>query len=449
MQQTINNDRIIKTLQSLLSASDIEGARRLLDNHHPADIANFLGELSAEHAILAFGLLPDFEASEVLDETRPTLRAELIDQVDDERLADLLDTLPMDDAAELLDDLPDDISNRLLGLMEEEEAREVRKILSYGEDTAGRLMNQDLAVLRKQWTVAQALEYLRNLGETETLHYLYVTDVVGRLIGVVPIHNLVLAQADATIDSITIDEVVTVHADVDQEELSDVFAHYDYTAVPVVDKDNRLLGVVTIDDILDVLEEETTEDFQRLGGSEPLDLPYFATSVFSMVRKRIIWLMLLFVASGLSSFVLRKFEPLTSSVIVLTTFIPLVIGTGGNAGSQTVTTIIRGIAVDEIQLKDLGRAWRREVTVGLILGLFLGVIGLFQAAMLGEGLKFALVIGLTLPIVVIWANTTATIVPIIAHKLGIDPTVVSAPMITTIVDATGLLLYLSLATLIL
>lgn len=440
----------IEAINRLINRGDTNTLRRRLADYHPADIADALETLEPEQALVAFSLLPDFEASEVLDESNARLRAELVEKVDDERLADLLDTLPMDDAAEFVDRLDDETAERLLGLMDPVEAAEVRQILSYEVASAGRLMTRDVAVLRKQWTVAQALDYLRALPDTETLHYLYVVDVIGRLIGVVPIRNMILADAERLIDSVMIENIIHVNASADQEELAAVISKYDYTAVPVVDDQDVLLGVITVDDALDALVEEATEDIQRLGGSEPLEQPYFEVSLWTMARKRVIWLLLLFVASSLTTYVTGRFLGLIESFAILSTLIPLIVGTGGNAGSQTVATIIRGIATDEIRLNDLGRAWWRELSTGLLLGVLLSLIGLVMAVFVwGTGLEVALVIALALPAVVMWANSAATIVPLVAERFGIDPTVVSAPMITTIVDATGLLIYFSLASWIL
>lgn len=447
MEELVNPlDAATLELKSLIAAGDLETARAQLNTYHPADIADILAGLPGEQAVVAFRLLPDYEASEVLDETHSLLRAELVEQVDDERLADLLENLPTDDAVEFLEDLPDETAARLLDLMEPAEALEVRELLRYEEETAGRLMVRAVAALRRQWTVAQAFDYLRSLAEPEVLHYLYVVDVVGRLIGVVPVRNLILAQPDTRIEALMREDVISAPVDSDQEELAELMAKYDFTAMPVVDQDHRLVGVVTVDDVLDVIEEETTEDIQRLGGSEPLEQPYFTVSIPRMVRKRFVWLLLLFVASTLSGSVVNLFRDLTSLFDALLIFVPLIIGTGGNAGSQTVATIIRAIATDEVRLDDLGKAWRREVLTGLLLGVGLGVVGLVQARYLwGESWLLAGVVALSLPVVVMWANTTATVVPIVAEKLGIDPTVVSAPMITTIVDATGLLIYFTIA----
>lgn len=449
-------DSILPTteeIEMLIAQGDLAKLRQILEEEHPADIADLLDELAPESAVLVFGLLPVDVASEVLDEAGGPVRQELVEKVDDERLADLLEELPMDDAAEFLEDLPDVVADRLLGLMEPEEADEVRELLRYEEETAGRLMTRDVTALRRHWTVAETFNYLRSLEDAETLHYLYVVDRHDHLIGVVPLRALVLASPETTIETIMEPDVVAVPVDIDQEDLAEMVARYDYYAMPVVDHDRRLLGVVTVDDVLDIFEEEATEDIQRLGGSEPLDQPYFAVSIGHLVRKRVVWLLLLFVAATLTGTVIRTFEAELDTVIALGIFIPLVTGTGGNAGSQTVTTVIRALALSEVRLTDLGRVWRREVVVGLLLGLLLGAVGFLRAITWHTGYRtffdVALVVSLTLPLVVIWANTVATVVPIVAERLHIDPTVVSAPMITTIVDATGLFIYFSLAKLIL
>ena len=444
-------------VQALLAENNLDSVRRLLIDIHPADIADLLDELDYEEAIATFHLLSDEVASEVLDETGSLVRQELVEKVDDERLADLLDELPMDDAAEFLDELPDPISDRLIELMEPEEAAEVQELLSYEDDTAGRLMTRDVAVLRRQWTVDQTLEYMRSLEDAETLHYLYVVDRNDKLLGVTPLRNLLMAQPETTIGAIMNEQVTAVLVTADQEELAELVAHYDYVTIPVVDKNGRFLGIITVDDVLDVLEEEATEDIQRLGGSAPLDQPYFAATVFSVFRKRVWWLLMLFFAATLTGTVMKLFQlenadsaATTADVMfTLMLFVPLIIGTGGNAGSQTVATIIRAITLDEVSIRNGLRAWQREVSVGFLLGIIMGGMGLLRAMLWHTGLEVAIVVALTLPLIVIWSTTIATLVPILAEQFKIDPAVISGPMITTIVDSTGLLIYFSLATVIL
>jgi magnesium transporter len=432
-------------IENLITQNQKDKLRELLVDVHPADIADLMDQLPMESAVAVFNLLDVETASEVLDETGSLIRQELVEKVDEELLADLLDELPMDDAADFLEDLPAPFTDRLLELMEPEEAEDVRELLAYEEETAGRLMTTDVAVLRRQWTVADTFDFLRSLEEPETLQYLYVVDRNDRLIGVVPLRVLVLAQPEQTIEEIMTADIISVPVTADREELAELVARYDFFAIPVVQPDGRLLGVVTVDDVLDIVEEEMTEDIQRLGGSEPLTQPYFSLSPIQLVRKRLVWLLLLFAASFVTDAIVNGFHNLLLAVAALAIFMPVVSGTAGNAGSQTVTTIIRAMAVGELRFGDIWRALRRELVVGLIMGVLLGVFGYLRAVIFNVGPGVSLVLALTLPLVVIWATVVATVVPIMAEKLNIDPTVVSAPMITTIVDASGLLIYFGLA----
>ncbi len=436
-------------IEGLLQQGRKDDIRAILDGVHPADIALILDQLSPEDAVEVFNLLPVEIASEVLDETGSRVRQELLERVDEEHLADLLDELPMDDAVEFLEDLPDPQADRLLDLMEDQEAQEVRELLSYDEGTAGRLMSRDVAAIRRHWTIVETQQFLRSLEEPETLAYLYVVDREDRLIGVVPLRNFVLAKPDARIESIMIPGVVAVPVDIDQEDLAEMVSHYDYVAMPVVDAQNRLLGVVTVDDVLDVFEEEVTEDIQRLGGSEPLEQPYFSASVLRVFSKRVGWLLLLFLAGTLTGAVTKLYQAQLETAIALTLFVPLIIGTGGNSGSQTVATIIRAITLDEVHMGNLLQALRREASVGLLLGLVMGIGGFIVAVAWTQDWRIAQVVALTLPVVVLWSVSVATIVPTVAERIHIDPTVISGPMISTIVDATGLLIYFQLATMLL
>ncbi len=439
----------VKKIENLLEKNKTGKIRRLLVDVHPADIADILDQLTPEEALIVFDLLPMETASEVLDETGSLVRQHMLEMVDEERLADMLDELPMDDAAEFLEDLDDAQADRLIELMEPADRAEVEELLSYGEETAGRLMTRNVAALHSSWTVDETLKYMRSLGETESLYYLYVVDEENRLTGVIPLRSLIRTPAEATIESIMREGVVTIPATADQEELAEMVARYDYYSIPVVDENGRFLGVVTVDDVLDIVADEATEDIQRLGGSEPLTQPYFAVSAIQMVKKRIGWLFLLFVASTLTGTVLNAFQHELELVITLSLFIPLIIGTGGNAGSQTVATIIRAITLDEVRLGNVLHAVRKELSVGLMLGVTMMGIGFVRAITWNTGFEIAIVVAITLAAVVLWAMMVATVVPIVADRFNIDPAVISGPMISTVVDATGLLIYFSLAKLIL
>ncbi len=448
MEETTLNLPSADEIEALIAQGQLDRLHDLLVDVHPADIADIMDEISTEDAITIFSILSDETASEVLDETGSLIRQELVEQVDEERLADLLDELPMDDAAEFLEDLPEPVAGRLLNLMEDEEAKDVRELLSYEDETAGRLMTRDVAAIRRKWTVAETQDFLHSLEEPETLAYLYVVDRDDRLIGVLPLRDFVLAQPDALIESIMRTEIVSVPVTIDQEELAEMILRYDYVAMPVTDEHGRLLGIVTVDDVMDILQEEVTEDIQRLGGSQPLDQPYFSASIPRLFSKRVGWLLLLFLGGTLTGTVMKLYQDELQTAITLTLFIPLIIGTGGNAGSQTIATIIRAITLDEVRVGNIWQALRREVSVGLLLGAVMSVISFIVAIVWNQDIQIAAAVGLTLPVVVLWAVTVATVVPIIADHFHIDPTVISGPMITTIVDATGLLIYFQLAAII-
>jgi magnesium transporter len=311
-------------------------------------------------------------------------------------------------------------------------------------------MNSARHMLRRHMTVQQAMDFLRQYYEDEhDLYYLYVLDRYQRLVGVVSLRALVLAEPHETLGEIMETDVMKVTADTDQEEVARLLARYNLLALPVVDENNRMLGIVTVDDVVDVLEEEATEDFQRLGGSEPLSQPYFAVPLFTVARKRIGWLLLLFVGGTLTSSVMRIFEGELAQIVSLAVFIPLLIGTGGNAGSQSVSTIIRALAIGEVQFRDAVRVILRELSTGLVVGGVLGIFGFGLVLLWGAGIPMAFVVSLSLPVVCTWANIVGGLVPLLAERLGIDAAVVSAPLITTVVDASGLALYFLVAKLVL
>ncbi|MCZ7575428.1 MAG: magnesium transporter [Ardenticatenaceae bacterium] len=448
MDQTISIQDLVARIETLVATdgSNKAALRELLGEFHPADIAEVMDELSDQAALAVFNLLPRQVASEVLDETDLEIARFIFEELPNERLADLLEELPMDDAARLLAELPDATAQDLIQLMQPEEAADVRDLLAYPEETAGRLMTSHFVRLRSTWTVGKTSDYLRHLDpETETITYLYAVDEADRLVGVVPMRAMLTARPEQTIAEIMNPRVVSVRVETDQEELAEVVAKYDFFAIPVVDAEGRLVGIVTVDDVVDILEEEATEDIQRLGGSEPLDQPYFTVPVPYIARKRIGWLLLLFVAETFTGSVLRFFENELAQVVALSFFIPLLIGTGGNAGSQTVSTIIRALAVGEIEWRDALRVLGREFSTGLLVGVLLGVFGFGRALLWGTGIPLALVVGFTLPAIVTWANTVGSLVPLLAEKVGLDPTVISAPLITTVVDATGLAIYFLVA----
>lgn len=434
------------TIQSLLDQGNILEAVRLINAEHPADIADLFELLKENQRTLLFSSLDVVDAGEVLDEISTEATIELIDAVPDESIADILETLPADDAVSVLSILDDARAEQILSLIGPEEAEEIGLLLDYPDQSAGRLMTTNLVTVRGHWTVEETLEFLRNLhSSTDILAYLYVVDAEDCLVGVLSLRVLVTEPPGVHIRDIADQEVVSVNVLADREEAARLVAHYDYYAIPVVDSANRLLGLITHDDVVDILQEEFTEDVQRFGGSQPLGGEYLASPVSTVFRTRISWLLVLFLTEMLTGSVMRIFEQEIQAVVALSFFIPLLIGTGGNSGSQTTSTIVRAIAMGEVQVKDAWRLLWHEARAGLLLGLVMGTVGFARAMLWHSGVPLALTVAFALFAIVLWANIIGALLPPLASKLRIDPAVISGPVMSTLVDATGLIIYFSLA----
>jgi magnesium transporter len=431
-----------------LAANDLDGLRTLLAAQHPADVADVIDRLDDADQVRVFRLLTPERAAEVLDETSPEATRELIEQLQSDEAGDLLDRLPMDDAAEILSEDVPERQQALLAAMEPADAAEVRTLLQYPPQTAGRLMTEKFVRVRPEMTLLEVMYHLRRIDpEVETITDLYALDTDSRLVGVVSLREIIRGQPDERVADLMQTQIISVTPETDQEEVARLVSRYDFLAMPVVTSDRRMLGIVTVDDVIDVLVAETTEDVLRFGAVEGgvIDEPYFKVPIFRVIRKRVGWLLLLFLAETFTGSVLRIFEDELARVVALSFFIPLLIGTGGNTGAQTVSTLIRGLALGEIQLRDTWRVIVRELGSGLLLGVLLGIVGFGRALLWGSTVPLSLVVGLTIVAICTWANTIGSLIPLIAQKVGIDPAVVSAPLITTLVDATGLAIYLLIA----
>ncbi len=440
-------------IRTALSRNDLEALRALLTQQHSSDVADALGRLDADDQVKAFELLSDQQAANVLHDLGSITTRQVFSQLRTDRIGHILDLMPMDDAAWVLSNSVPERREELLTAMGAADAKEVRSLLSFPKESAGRLMTEKFASVKPEMTVIEAIQHLRHVDpEVETLTDVYVLDVQQQLIGVLSLRELMRAENESIIQDIMTKPVISVSADTDQEDVARLASRYDFLAVPVTDASKRLLGLITVDDILHVLVEESTEDQLRFAAVEGgvINQPYFSVPLWQVIRSRIGWLLLLFVAETLTGTVLRAFESELAAVVALSFFIPLLIGTGGNTGAQTVSTIIRGLALKEIVPRDLWRVVLRELRSGLIIGLLLGTVAFFRTTLWGGlDLKFCLVIGLTILAVCTWANTIGALIPMLAQRLKIDPAVVSAPLITTLVDATGLFIYLTIAKLIL
>ncbi|GIV05365.1 MAG: magnesium transporter MgtE [Fimbriimonadales bacterium] len=424
----------------------------ILDDIPPQDIAEALTMLdNPMQQAQVLVRMPEPQAAQVLDYLEPVLVRAILDHIPLDIAARLLQALPADDAAQILEELPEPQAQALLQQMAPPEARDVRELLEYPPNTAGRLMVREYVRVRPDWTAEQALEYLRQISaEVETVYYLYAVDMRQRLVGVCSLRELVVADPSKRIEQIMETDLVVVKPEADQEEVANLLSKYDLLAVPVVDDLGRMLGIVTIDDVVDILVSESTEDVLKLGAVEATEEPYLSQRPWDLVRKRVRWLILLFIAERLTGTVLRAYDDEIQKVSALAWFIPLLIGTGGNAGSQTTTTITRALALGEVRLNQVLKVMTRELITGLVLGVLIGLIGIVNAFIWTHKefelrVDLALTVGLAQMAIITMATTVGAALPLIAKRLNIDPAVMSAPFITTLIDAAGLLVYFLIA----
>lgn len=443
-------DELNETVRAALDDGTLEAQRDLLADQYAVDLSDVLERLQDDdERYQVFALLPPDLAAEVLDETGRHTTRELLRRLPSERVATYLNRMPMDDVVELLaEDIPER-RDEVLTHLHPATAQELREMLEYPPQSAGRLMTRKFVRVNADMTAAEALAYLRKVdSRVETVNDLYVLDPANRLIGVLSLREVINMPPHQQLKARMETDIVSVSPYEDQERAARMLARYDFLALPVVNGGGRMLGIVTADDAFDVLTAENTEDLLRFAGVDGgvIDQPYFTVPMRTVIRTRIGWLLLLFVAQTLTGSVMQHFEGTLEAVVALSFFIPLLIGTGGNTGAQTVSTIIRGIAVKEIRPFDFFRVIRRELGSGLLLGVLLGVVAFFRTlAWGGLTVEFCLVIALTILAICTWANVIGAVIPMVANRLRIDPALVSAPMITTLVDATGLIIYFLIA----
>ncbi len=443
-------DIVETTLQDVrqaLDERDITRAVRLLHGLLPPDQADVFEELELDEQRVLLPRLRLPEAADILEELEDEYAALLARRLSPAALARIVDQMEPDEAADLLGDLDAALSTAVLARMEE--ADEVRPLLVHPDESAGGRMTTEFLAFRESMTVRQALLAMRRT-EDHILEVprLFVADTEGRLVGAVDLYALLRADASTTLGDLMDREIATVHPEDDQEIAARLMLHYDLPVVPVVDAEGCLVGVITGDDLVEVLEEEATEDIQRIGGSEPLTHSYLGSSIVQAVRARVGWLILLLLTTALAGTVISLFEEQLGDTIVLAFFVPMIMGTGGNAGSQTIANVIRALAVGDITLGDALKVLARESRAGLVLGLVLGICAYVIALVWSPGLV-ALTVGLSVGAVITWANLLGAVLPLFAVRIGQDPALVSGPLLTTIIDVTGLLIYFTIARLVL
>ncbi len=445
-------------VKELLAERDFDTLRECVRTWLPADTAALLSRLDIKERREFFATLGTHQAAETFEYLELEVQWELLSELDDQRAAAILDEMAPDDRTALFEELPHDDSARLMTLLSGEQQAVTRSLLGYAKNTVGRLMTPDYIAIKRDWTVKHVLDHIRAHGkDSETLNVVYVTDNDNRLVDDLRIRELLLAPLHEHVANLVDGRFVSLVVTDDKRKAVDVFRKYDRTALPVVDTHGLLMGILTIDDVLDVAEQEATREIQRLGGLEALDEPYATTPLLVMVRKRASWLVLLFFGELLTATAMGYFEAEIAAAVVLALFVPLIISSGGNSGSQAATLIVRALALGEVRLADWWRVLRRELASGLLLGTLLGTIGFVRIAMwstfsnlYGEHwLQIALTVGISLVGVVTWGTLSGSMLPFLLKRLGADPATSSAPFVATLVDVTGLVIYFTVAMVVL
>ena len=410
---------------------------------HYADVAEVFENLEdPESAQLFFRLLPKDIAAEVFSYMEAEDQERVISSVSDRELRFILDELYLDDYVDLVEEMPANVVKRVLKNSSPESRKLINQYLQYPEDSAGSLMTNEYVYLKRGTTVNQALSVIRTTGvDKETINKCYVLDPQHHLEGVVTLRDIILADPDTVMADIMRTSVISVNTNDDQEEVAKMFYKYDMLAMPVVDNENRLVGIITIDDVVDVVQEEVTEDFEKMAGILPSEDTYLKTPVFTLFKSRILWLMVLMVSAMVSGALITHFESAISALPLLVSFIPMLMGTGGNSGSQSSTTIIRSMALDEVELSDFFRVWWKEVRVALLCGVALGAVNYARIAFQYHDGSIAMTVSLTLVVTVVVAKSLGCILPMLAKKLKLDPALMASPMLTTITDACSILVF--------
>lgn len=447
MEKRMEWDEIVR----LLNAKQYADIRQFLSDINEADLAAFLEELAPEDMLRVYRILSKDLAADVFSYLEVESQQTIINSLSDKEAANIIDNLWADDAADFLEEMPANVVQKILANAKPDTRQAVNQLLRYPEDSAGSIMTVEYVSLKENLTVNQAIERIRSVGlDSETINICYVLDAQRKLLGTVALRYLLLSQPDETIGDIMHENVVSVHTHTDQEEVAHQFQKYGFTAMPVVDNENRLVGIITVDDIVDVIEEEATEDMEKMAALVPSDKPYMRTSVWETYKKRIPWLLLLMVSATFTGSIITSFEDALSVYVALTAFIPMLMDTGGNAGGQASVTIIRGLSLGEIGYGDVPRILWKELRTAVLCGGTLAAAN-FAKLMLFDrvGLAVALVVCLTLVAAVVMAMLVGCLLPMAAKKLGFDPAVMASPFITTIVDALSLLVYFQIAGLML
>ena len=437
----------LEIILELLEQREFPKLGALLKEMNPADVAELFEELPREKMALVFRLLPKELAADSFAYMEPDEQTVLVQAFSDKELHDVVNELYVDDAVDMIEEMPASLVKRILRHTDDETRRLINQILNYPKDSAGSIMTMEYVDLKRNMTVEQAFDRIRAIGvEKETVYTCYVTDSRRKLKGIVTVKDLLLAPKTEVIRDIMETNIIYVSTQTDKEEVAGLFGKYDFLAVPVVDNEERLVGIVTVDDAIDVIQEEATEDIEMMAAITPTDRPYMKTGVFATWKKRIPWLLLLMISATFTGSIITSFEDALAESVVLTGFIPMLMDTGGNAGGQASVSIIRGLSLGEIEFRDVGRIIWKEGRVALLCGLTLAAANFVKLLLLDRvSMAVAAVVCSTLVLTVLVAKVVGCTLPILAKRIGFDPAVMASPFITTIVDALSLLIYFQIA----
>lgn len=440
-----------KKIVELIRKNKFVEAKHLLQNENPADIAQLLEELDSETMLIAFRILSKDLAAEVFSYMNKEDIHYIIEAINDDELRIIMDRIFLDDTIDILEELPSNVVSRVLKNTKEGKRKQINSFLNYPENSAGSIMTIEYMSLKKKMTVEEAISHIKKNGvDKETIDTCYIIDKDRKLQGVLSIRQLILNDDYTQIEDIMKSNVIYCNTLEDQEDVADKFKKYDFTAMPVVDNEKRLVGIITIDDIVDIIEQENTEDIQKMAAMEPSEEEYLETGVFKLAKNRIIWLLILMISATFTGAIIQKYDEVLQSVVILAAFIPMLMDTGGNAGSQSSTLIIRGLALGQIEMKDILKVIWKEIRVSLIVGVILSIVNFFRIYYLQKvELAISATVSITLFFTIVIAKVVGCVLPIVAKKLKLDPAIMASPLITTIVDALSLIIYFGVATLLL
>ena len=440
---------MVKKLQELLENRRFADVHKMLESVNSADIPSIFDELEEEQIVVVYRLLSKDVAAEVFVELDSDMQEKLINAFTDKELKNVIDELFMDDTVDLIEEMPANVVKRILKTQKAEDRKLINDLLKYPEDSAGSIMTTEFVDLKENMTVKDAIDKIRKIGDdAESIYVCYVLTMTRKLIGIVSLKDIILAKENTLVKDIMDTNFIKVFTMDEQEDVAKKFDKYDEIAMPVVDNEDRLVGIVTVDDAMDVMHEEMDEDFEIMAAMSPSEDTYFKTSVFKHARNRIFWLLVLMISATITGGVITKYENAFEALPLLVAFLPMVMGTGGNCGSQSSTLIIRGLANDEIKLKDFFRAWWKEVRVAFLVGIALFIANSIRILIQYKDIKLAIIVGCTLMGTVTIAKSLGCILPMIAKKFKLDPAIMAAPLISTILDTCSVFIYFNIATLV-